>query len=77
MKKRKIKVTPLSKRDYPAIRGLWTVQDMIRDLVNREAEVMVQEKPRELRAEVDMIRKPWGKVMLAAFTREVIGLGKI
>lgn len=65
----------LSHSNYcPNLRPTWSVQNEILKRVNIEAEksVVLPDPPRM--SKVELKRKKWGKVALAAFKRQVMGL---
>lgn len=66
-----MKTKLLTPKQYPT--KLWSREDIIKDLVNREAEVMVPNRKGELRSDTRPKFK-LTKVSTLAFAREVISI---
>lgn len=61
---------------YPCYRGLRTKDELLKFVVNQEAEVMIPDKPRET-PKFKSVKQNWTKTALYAFGRELYNLSQI
>ena len=60
----------LSQKEYPT--KFWTAQDLIMRQVNREAERMIPERPRELKPDTRHKKVHWSETVKAAMQVNVL-----